>query len=107
MVIAIVQPRPPVQGQTPRQIPRVPADLLTRRVVLASGIGHAHDAVGTKSRAAQAMYDQGLEYLHSYVWIEAARSLNQALRDDPSLAIAYAQLSFAYIELNEPADARA
>ncbi len=32
---------------------------------------------------AQAFYDQGLAYLHSYVWIEAARSFNQALRIDP------------------------
>ena len=94
------------QPQSPSAIPKVPAELLSRPVSRAAGIGRAHDAVATRSPSAQTMYDQGLEYLHSYVWIEAARSFNQALRDDPSLAIAYAQLSFAYIELNAPSDAR-
>jgi len=95
------------QAHSLREIPRVPADLLVRPVKPATGIGHAHDAVGTKSKNAQAMYDQGIEYLHSYVWIEAARSFNEALRDDPALAIAHAQLSVALTELNAPADARA
>ena len=76
-------------------------------MALATGIGHAHDPVGTRSKSAQAFYDQGLAYLHSYVWIEAARSLHQALREDPSLGVAYAQLSMAYTELNAPAEARA
>jgi tetratricopeptide (TPR) repeat protein len=70
------------------------------------GIGTAHDAVGTTSRDAQAFYDRGLAYLHSYWWLEAARSLNQALAADPSLAIAHAALSIAYTELNAPAAAR-
>ena len=95
------------QAPSPREIPKVPEQLLTRPVALAAGIGHAHDAVGTRSKSAQAFYDQGLAYLHSYVWIEAARSLHQALRDDPSLAIVYAQLSLAYTELNAPSEARA
>jgi tetratricopeptide (TPR) repeat protein len=95
------------QAQSLREIPKVPSDLLARPVTLAKGIGHAHDAVGTKSQSAQAFYDQGLAYLHSYVWIEAARSFNQVLREDPSLAIAHAGLSLAYTELNDPAAARA
>src|SRR5579885_2791420 len=88
------------------QIPTVPRALLERPVARATGIGHAHDAVA-RSPSAQAFYDQGLAYLHSYVWIEAARAFNQALRADPSLAIAHAQLSLAYTELNAPADAQA
>src|SRR5499427_512975 len=72
-----------------------------------TGIGVAHDAVKTSSAEAQKFYDQGLAYLHSYVWLEAARSFNQALRLDPKLAIAHAGLSIAYTELNAPADARA
>src|SRR5436190_15754307 len=96
-------------GQAPsvREIPKVPAALLQRAVTIAKGIGHAHDAVGTSSKSAQSMYDQGLAYLHSYVWIEAARAFNQALRDDASLGIAQAQLSLALTELNEPAEAHA
>jgi tetratricopeptide (TPR) repeat protein len=96
-----------LQTPSPDSIPRVPLALLTRPVTSAAGIGHAHDAVGTSSTPAQQFYDQGLAYLHSYVWIEAARAFNAALRADPSLAVAHAQLSLAYTELNLPSDARA
>jgi len=107
LLLAIVQPRARGQSHAAHEIPKVPTELLTRPVTLAKGIGHAHDVVATKSKSAQAFYDQGLAYLHSYVWIEAARSLNQALRDDPSLAVAYAGLSVALTELNAPVEARA
>ena len=82
-------------------------DVAERPVPLRTGIGAAHDVVSTTKKEAQAFYDQGLAYLHSYVWIEAARSFNQALRIDPSLAIAHAELSIAYTELNAPEKARA
>ena len=72
-----------------------------------AGIGSAHDAVATTSKPAQAFYDQGLAYLHSYVWIEAARSFNQALRSDPTLAMAHLGLTLAYVELNAAPAARA
>jgi tetratricopeptide (TPR) repeat protein len=52
--------------------------------------------VSTPSAQAQKFYDQGESYLHSYVWIEAARSFHQALRVDPKLAMAYVGLSYAY-----------
>jgi tetratricopeptide (TPR) repeat protein len=87
-------------------IPVVPAELLNRPVPLRLNIGRAHDVVSTSSREAQAYYDQGLAYLHGYVWIEAARSFNQSLRIDPRLAMAEAGLSIAYTELNQPAAAR-
>jgi tetratricopeptide (TPR) repeat protein len=38
---------------------------------------------------AQSFCDQGLAYLHSFMWIEAIRSFHQALRNDPDLAAAY------------------
>jgi tetratricopeptide (TPR) repeat protein len=81
-------------------------EVAKRSVTLRTGIGSAHDRVGTTSKQAQALYDQGLAYLHSYVWLEAARSFNQALRLDPKLAIAYAGLSIAYTELNAPPAAK-
>lgn len=87
-------------------IPVVPQALLERPVTLRTGIGRAHDGVSTKSAEAQGFYDQGLAYLHSYVWIEAARSFHQALRLDPGLALAHVGLSYAYIELNKPTEAR-
>jgi len=88
------------------RVPVVPPELLERPLTLRNGIGRAHDAVSTKSIEAQGFYDQGLSYLHSYVWIEAARSFNQALRSDPGLALAHVGLSYAYIELNKPTEAR-
>jgi len=88
------------------RIPVVPQELLERPVARRAGIGNAHDAVATKSADAQAFYDQGLAYLHSFVWIEAARSFHQALRSDPNLALAHVGLSYAYIEVNKPVEAR-
>lgn len=85
-----------------QQIPVVPDELLGRRVTRRDGIGAAHDAVGTASREAQAFFDQGLAYMHGYVWVEAARSLREALRHDPGLAMAHVALSLVYTELNLP-----
>jgi tetratricopeptide (TPR) repeat protein len=82
-------------------------ELARRPVPLRSGIGVVHDEVTTGSKQAQAFYDQGLAYLHSYVWLEAARSLNQALALDPKLALAQAGLVVAYTELNAPAASKA
>lgn len=84
----------------------MPQELLERPVPVRTGIGRAHDGVATKSAEAQGFYDQGLAYLHSYVWIEAARSFHQALRLDPGLALAHVGLSYAYIEVNKPVEAR-
>ena len=71
-----------------------------------SGIGAFHDDAGTKNADAQKFYDQGLAYLHNFVWIEAARSFHQALRLDAQLPLAYVGLSYAFIELNKTAEAR-
>ena len=84
----------------------VPAELLDRPVPKRTGIGNSHETVTTASADAQAFYDQGLNYLESYVWIEAARSFRQALRLDPKLAMAYLGLSYAHSGLENPAAAR-
>lgn len=84
----------------------VPADLITRPVLLTTGIGNSHEAVTTISPEAQRFYDQGLNYLESYVWIEAARSFRQALRLDPDLAMAYVGLSRVYSGLEAPEAAK-
>ena len=60
----------------------------------------------TSFAEAQAFYDQGLNYLESYVWIEAARSFRQALRLDPDLAMAYLGLSYAQSGLDNPVAAQ-
>src|SRR5262245_44910849 len=83
----------------------VPREILERPVTLRAGVGNAHEAVTTPSKEAQAFYDQGLNYLHGYVWIEAARSFHQALRHDPDLAMAYLGLSRVYSGLDAPEEA--
>ena len=85
----------------------VPLEILQRPVRLRTGIGEFHEKVSTRSPEAQSFYDQGLAYLHSYVWIEAARSFHQALRLDPHLAMAYLGLTDAFIGLHDVSTARA
>jgi Tfp pilus assembly protein PilF len=85
----------------------VPKEVLERPVPLRPGIGNAHEQVTTSSPEAQAFYDQGMNYLHGYVWIEAARSFQQALRLDPKLALAWVGLSRVYSGLDDAEGARA
>lgn len=85
----------------------VPREILERPVTLRQGIGTVHERVTTSSPEAQAFYDQGLAYLHSFVWIEAARSFHQALRLDANLAMGHLGLSFAYSGLDDYWAARA
>jgi tetratricopeptide (TPR) repeat protein len=85
----------------------VPREILERPLPLRQGIGRTHEAVTTSSAEAQAFHDQGTAYLHSYVWIEAARSFNQALRLDPKLALSWVGLSRAYSGLEDQVAARA
>jgi tetratricopeptide (TPR) repeat protein len=84
----------------------VPREILDRPVPLRTGIGTVHEKVSTTSAEAQSFYDQGLAYIHSFVWIEAIRSFHQALRADPDLAMAYLGLADAYVGLHDPATAR-
>ena len=90
------------QGGSP-----VPREILERPLALRSGIGALHEKGTTSSPEAQSFYDQGLAYVHSYVWIEAIRSFHQALRLDPNMAMAFLGLTDAYIGLHDPATARA
>ena len=84
----------------------VPAELLERKTPLRPGVGNSHDEVTTSSTEAQAFYDQGLNYLESYVWIEASRSFHEALRLDPKLAMAYVGLSRTHSGLDNSAAAK-
>ncbi len=88
------------EGHEPKEaVGWIPREVLERPLPLRQGIGKVHEEVTATSPEAQAYYDQGLAYLHSYVWIEAARSFHQALRLDPSMAMAYVGLSDAYVGL--------
>jgi protein-disulfide isomerase len=85
----------------------VPQEILERPVSLRRGIGNVQQKVTTTSPQAQAFYNQGLNYLSSYVWIEAARSFHQALRLDPTMAMAYVGLSDVYVALQDLSAAEA
>ncbi|MBA3949268.1 MAG: hypothetical protein H0X44_04910 [Acidobacteria bacterium] len=85
---------------------RIPLEILVRPVGIRQGIGKVSHPTSTKSPEAQAFYEQGLAYLHSYQWIEAARSFNQAIRIDHDLALAWVGLSRAYSGLEDPVLAR-
>ena len=80
----------------------VPREVLERPVALRPGTGNAHESVTTRSVEAQAFYDQGLNYLHGYVWIEAGRSFRQALRLDPAWPWLWLGLSRVYSGLDDP-----
>ena len=82
-----------------------PPEVLQRPVTLREGTGNSADAATTSSNEALLFYRQGLNYLHGYVWIEAARSFNQALRLDPDFALAYWGLSRVYSGLDDHAAA--
>ncbi len=105
--LAFPQQTAPIDHDGHQDSGPVPEAILERPVTLRSGVGQMHEKVATASPAAQSFYDQGLAYLHSYVWIEAARSFRQALRLDPNLGMAYIGLADAYIGLQDVAGARA
>lgn len=71
-------------------------ELMQKPVPLTPASGRLHQEVSTKDPEAQAYYDQGIAWLASYTWVEAARSFQEALRRDPDLAMAHLGLAKAY-----------
>ena len=101
IMIALVLPVSAQDEHISQQIAAIPRtssdEVMQRPVKLMDGAGKMHQKVTTNSAIAQAYYDQGIAYLHSYVWVEAARSFHEALRHDPRLAMAHLGLAKAYI----------
>lgn len=85
---------------------RIPLEILVRPVEIRAGIGKVSHPTSAKSAEAQAFYEQGLAYLHSYQWLEAARSFNQAIRAEHDFPLAWTGLSRAYSGLEDPKLAR-
>jgi tetratricopeptide (TPR) repeat protein len=77
--------------------PGEPVDpaILEKPTTIQSGIGGVSQKITTRSARAQAFFDQGLTYLHHYVWIEAARSFHEALRADADCAMCWMGLARA------------
>jgi tetratricopeptide (TPR) repeat protein len=80
---------------------------LEKPTTLQDGIGKVSQKITTRFRQAQSFYDQGLAYLDSYVFLEAARSFHQALRIDPDCAMAWMGLARAEEGLERHAPAQA
>lgn len=85
-----------VHSESHQHVGWIPLAFLERPIRLQTGIGSIHEEVSTSSKEAQEFYDQGLAYLESYFWAQAARSFYEALHYDPKLAMAYVGLSYAY-----------
>ncbi|MBI3933305.1 MAG: hypothetical protein HY316_01350 [Acidobacteria bacterium] len=75
---------------------RSSAEVMERPISLINSAGKLSQTVSTSSPEAQAFYDQGIALLHSYVWVDAARSFHEALRRDPELAMAELGLAKSY-----------
>ena len=71
-------------------------------IALEAGVGSLRFPVRTDSETARAFFDQGLAFLYSYSWWDAARSFRRALEEDPGLSIGHWGLSAAYLSLNAP-----
>jgi tetratricopeptide (TPR) repeat protein len=89
------------------QAAKVSSSVMLVPIGIKSGIGRIHEPVTTASPLAQIYYDQGVTLLYAYDWIDAARSFSTALRYDPTLAMAYLGLSYAYSGLGEDTAAAA
>jgi tetratricopeptide (TPR) repeat protein len=76
--------------------------LLERPTSLRKDIGAVHQKITTSSAETQAFYDQGLTFMHHYVFIEAARSFRQALRTDEECAMCWMGLARAEQGLERP-----
>jgi hypothetical protein len=71
----------------------------TRPAVLMVGYGKVHMPVTTKSKEAQAFFDQGLALLHSFWFYESDRSFERAAQLDPDCVMA--QWGIAMAAINE------
>jgi tetratricopeptide (TPR) repeat protein len=94
-------PAPPAGIAAKDLVGWVPRAVLEKPTVIHDGIGTVRDDVASSSEEAKAFYRQGVAWLHSYVWIEAARSFNQAARIDPKMPMAYVGLSQSYSNLDD------
>lgn len=69
--------------------------LLPERLMSPAEIGHFHYKVATKSKQAQALFNQGLAMIYGYQYGGAKRSFQQAAQADPDCAMAYYGIALA------------
>jgi hypothetical protein len=73
-----------------------------RPAKLVPGLCSLKYRISTASPECQDFFNQGLGYLYSYVWMEAARSFETAARADPDCAMAWWGLSRALERWDKP-----
>ena len=92
-------PDRPRRGPSPMSQSAKPANAMPitglAPAVVVEGLCVYHYPVATRSKACQTLCDQAFGYYYSYVWIEAARSFESALKADPDCASAWLGLSKA------------
>src|SRR5262245_64296402 len=89
---------PALCAESPAAKPKLPAKLPMTGLApskLVPDLCLVRYRVSTQSPECQAFFDQGLGYFYSYVWMEAARSFETAMRHDPECALAWWGLSRA------------
>src|SRR4051812_16581368 len=90
----LAQPVTPLPANLPTAEARLPLSGLSAAKVLPN-LCLLKSRVSTASPECQALFDQGLAFFYSYVWMEAARSFETAARHDPDCAMAWWGLSRA------------
>lgn len=84
----------------------VSEDFLRKPIGLKTDIGHIDFPIDTRSREAQALFNQGMAYFNSFEWVQSARSFYSALAADSSAAMIWYGLSKAYNSLYDTVAAR-
>ncbi|MCW5942998.1 MAG: redoxin domain-containing protein [Fimbriimonadaceae bacterium] len=59
------------------------------RAPLRAGVGNVRFAITTKNPKAQQFFDQGLNYVYTFEWVEAERSFREAALLDPKAPMPY------------------
>jgi tetratricopeptide (TPR) repeat protein len=98
-----ISPAQPIQKQTPNLSTSGSPESQNAKLSLSGlppakiipNLSSVHYRISTSSTECQALFDQGLGYLYSYVWMESSRSFETAAQKDPECAIAWWGLSRA------------
>lgn len=102
---------PPPKSSAPKTVvppPGKPAPVSPKpssKVVLRTDLGTYHFPITTKSRLAQAYFDQGIRLSYAFNHAEAIRSYEEVLRQDPAAGMAYWGIAHALgPNINAPMD---
>jgi tetratricopeptide (TPR) repeat protein len=84
----------------------VPEDYLREPIEEKTGIGTVAFRISTRSGKAQLYFNQGMAFLYSFEYVQAARSLYTAASFDSTAPMIYWALSQAYDNLNDSTESR-